>query len=118
MDRHLAEIPEGSELSRQQRIVRVLADLAEQGDLRAIEIILRRVWPEKLSVQQQAAGEGPLVVLKDYTGLRLNRPEERIVESVPPSEPGAIPEQAPKAEPATWSVRRPDDDDRPSGAAL
>jgi len=118
MDRHLAEIPEGSELSRQQRIVRVLADLAEQGDLRAIEIILRRVWPEKLSVQQRAAGEGPLVVLKDYTGLRLNRPEERVVESVPPSEPEAIPEQATaEEENPGWSVRRPDSD-RASKAVL
>ena len=58
-----------------------------------------------------ARDDTPVVVIKDYTGLRLNRPEERIVERTPPSEPEAVPEQATEEEEKSgWSVRRPDSD--------
>jgi hypothetical protein len=47
-----------------ERIAQVLVEKCEEGDMRALELLLKRVWPERLSVQSEV----PLVIFKDYTG--------------------------------------------------
>jgi hypothetical protein len=69
IERTLAEKPKGGRETRLERIAKVLVAKAEEGDLRALELILKRLWPEKLEVQ----GDSELVVMiRDYTGLRGN----------------------------------------------
>lgn len=68
--RLLAECIPGSQETRQERIARVLVMKAEQGDLRAQELILRREWPEKVEVHSDGV---PTLILRDYTGGAAER---------------------------------------------
>ena len=113
----LAEAASEGDMTKGEALMRKLYELALDGNVHAIKLLLDREWPAPRS-GELSRDDTPVVVLRDFTGLRLNDPKERVIESTPPSEPSAIPEQAPKAEPPTWSGRRPDDDDRPSGAVL
>ena len=74
----LAERPnKGARTTRLERIAQILVSKAEGGDLRALELILKRLWPEKLALE----GDLALVVIKDFTGLDLKpgEPDERLV---------------------------------------
>ncbi|MDE0895578.1 MAG: DUF5681 domain-containing protein [Planctomycetota bacterium] len=113
----LAEAASEGDMTKGEALMRKLYELALDGNVHAIKLLLDREWPAPRS-GELSRDDTPVVVLRDFTGLRLNDPKERVIESTPPSEPSAIPEQAPIAEPPTWSARRPDDDDRPSGAVL
>ncbi len=113
----LAEAASEGDMTKGEALMRKLYELALDGNVHAIKLLLDREWPAPRS-GELSRDDTPVVVLRDYTGLRLNDPKERVIESTPPSEPSAIPGQAPIAEPPTWSVRRPDDEDRPSGAVL
>jgi hypothetical protein len=64
-----AEAPDGR--SHQERIVSKLIELAEEGGLigvKAADLLLRRVAPEKLAVEQSGGGVTTLI-LRDYSGL-------------------------------------------------
>ncbi len=114
----LAEAASEGDMTKGEALMRKLYELALDGNVHAIKLLLDREWPAPRS-GELSRDDTPVVVLRDYTGLRFNQPEERVVESTPPSEPEAIPEQATaEEENPGWSVRRPDDDDRPSGAVL
>ncbi len=67
--------------THQERVVAKLIELAEEGDTRAAELILRRVAPEKLLLESNGI---PLVVLRSFTGFR--------------DAPPALPEDTPDAE--------------------
>lgn len=68
--RVLDERTEDSPETSLERIARVLVTLAEQGDLKAIEIILKRLWPEKLAIEGDRDAP-PRVTIRNYTGLDL-----------------------------------------------
>ena len=117
IERKLVEVPAGSNQTRMERIAQVLVEKCEEGDMRALELLLKRVWPERLSVQS----EGPLVVLRDYTGgfaqahadSAQNAP--MLVEA--DNAPEATPVE-PEPERATWTIRSPRDEDREPKAIL
>ena len=99
--------------------------------MRAVELILKRLWPEELAIQGESAVE---LRIADYTGVhweelaRLER--ERVASG---KEPLALPAKAEvveveveavaekeaepvKPEPETWSISRPWEDEWPSHA--
>jgi len=65
IERALAEKPKGERETRPERIAKILV-ANEEGDLRALELILKRLWPEKLEIQGDSE---PVVVIRDYSGL-------------------------------------------------
>jgi hypothetical protein len=94
-----------------ERIAEVLVEKCEEGDMRALELLLKRVWPERLSVQS----EGPLLVFKDYTGgfaqAQANPAQDAPMLVEADNTPEAAPVE-PEPERATWAVRRPAEDGR------
>ena len=72
IERKLAESVEGTKKTRVERIAEVLVEKAEQGDLRALELILKRVWPERLAIEDDRDSV-PTVIIRDYTGLGAER---------------------------------------------
>ena len=117
IERKLAEVPAGSNETRMERIAQVLVEKCEEGDMRALELLLKRAWPERLSVQS----EGPLVVLKDYTGGFAQADAGPAPDAPLLVEADNAPEAAPvepEPERATWTVRAPRDEDREPTAIL
>ena len=115
IEHQLLECPVGSHETRMERIARVLLDMCEAGDTRALELLLKRVWPERLSVDADA---GPVVVIRDYTGRTAKEDEDSAGASPTPLlESGLDPEPEP-AKPTTWTLRRPDEDEREAEALL
>ena len=89
--------------------------MCEAGDTRALELLLKRVWPERLSLDADA---GPVVVILDYTGRTAKEDEDSAGASPTPLlESGLKPEPAP-VRPTTWAIRRPDEDERKAEAQL
>ena len=84
--------------------------MCEAGDTRALELLLKRVWPERLSVDADA---GPVVVIRDYTGRTPN--EDTGSAEIAPT---PLLESGLEPEPTTWSIRRPDEDEREAEALL
>jgi hypothetical protein len=85
--------------------------------MRALELLLKRVWPERLSVQS----EGPLLVFKDYTGGFAQAQADPAQDVPVLVEADNAPEVAPvepEPERATWAVRAPRDEDREPNAVL
>ena len=117
IERKLAEVPAGSNETRMERIAQVLVEKCEEGDMRALELLLKRVWPERLSVQS----EGPLLVFKDYTGgfaqAQADPAQDAPMLAEADNTPEATPAE-PEPERATWAVRAPRDEDRESNAIL
>ena len=113
IEHQLLECPVGSHETRMERIARVLLDMCEAGDTRARELLLKRVWPERLSVDADA---GPVVVIRDYTG---RTPKEDADSAGPAPTPllesGLEPEPA---KPTTCAIRRSDEDEREAEAPL
>ena len=69
----LAEIERQLELEsddgrpQRERLVEKLFKRALAGDMRAMDLILKRVAPERLALEHE--GGLPTVILRDYTGL-------------------------------------------------
>ena len=110
----LDERPRGSKETRLQRIARVLVAKAEEGDLRALELILKREWPEKLSIEGDAI---PILRIRDYTGrsrsaldsvepARLPATSAGVDEPEPPNHE-VLEIQAPPSERSGWRIDRP-----------
>lgn len=93
-------VEDGSGRTRLARIVTKALDLAESGDVRALEVVARRLAPERLLVAAgivDAGGhddlvtrilaararaqraEQPTLVIKDYTGLGAEREARRLL---------------------------------------
>ena len=133
----LAERPnKGSRTTRLERMAQMLVSKAEAGDMRAVELILKRLWPEKLAIQ----GEPVTLLLRDFTGIEheVHRqlPADAVVEvedvriggallpetigrapaaDAPAEKPEPVQAEV-KPETETWSIRRPWEDERPSHA--
>jgi hypothetical protein len=58
IERALAERPPGSTDTRERRVAHALVSMAEAGDVRAAELILRRVWPERGAVVEMEMNLG------------------------------------------------------------
>ncbi len=69
IERMLKQRPEGSKKTRSERIADVLVRMAEQGDLRAAELILKRVWPERLALEGERDSL-TTVIVRNYTGIQ------------------------------------------------
>ena len=68
IERTLSERSKGTCQTRLERIAQILVSKAEEGDLKALELILKRLWPEKLALQGDAL---PLVIVRDFSGKSL-----------------------------------------------
>ncbi len=77
----LAEIERQLELEsddgrpQRVRLVEKLIQRAQGGDMRAMDLILKRVAPERLALEHE--GGLPTVILRDYTGLSYEALERR-----------------------------------------
>ena len=117
IERKLVEVPAGSNETRMERIAQVLVEKCEEGDMRALELLLKRVWPERLSVQSEV----PLVIFKDYTGGFAQAAADSAQNAPMLVEADNAPEATPvEPEPprATWAIRSPRDEDREPSAIL
>jgi len=117
IERKLVEVPAGSNETRMERIAQVLVEKCEEGDMRALELLLKRVWPERLSVQSEV----PLVIFKDYTGGFAQAAAGSAQDAPMLVEGDNAPEATPvEPEPsrATWAIRSPRDEDREPSAIL
>lgn len=91
IERQLAlEAPDGR--TWQERIVERLIRMADAGDTRACELILKRVAPERLALE----GDLPLLVFRDLTGLGAALMPERAEPETPVVDVGEedLPEDA------------------------
>ena len=71
VERVLSEkVADGSNETRLQRIAKVIVSMAEQGDLRAAELIFKRLWPERSELKAEVSGDQMprLVLTRNYTG--------------------------------------------------
>ena len=50
-----------------ETLVEKLLSMAEEGDARALDLVLRRIAPERLSIEGRR-DSAPLVVIRDFTG--------------------------------------------------
>ncbi len=147
----LAEIERQLELEsddgrpQRERLVEKLFKRALAGDMRAMDLILKRVAPERLALEHE--GGLPTVVIRDYTGLsyealesrrrsheqlELERPaidaevsEEGSGSEIEEREAGSFvemehakPDPDNKPQPVTWVPLRPDENERPKVAQL
>ncbi len=68
------KVVKGSRMTRLGQIAEILVSKARGGDLRAIELILKRLWPERVAVEMEGT---PTVIFRDYTGVEHERPFQR-----------------------------------------
>jgi hypothetical protein len=109
----LSEAAAQGDITKGEALMRKLYDLALDGNVHAIKLLLDREWPAP--TRSDASREGlPMVVIRDYTGRGQEKREERVVESVDAEPTESLPERTL----STWAVRRPDDDERDPAAVL
>ena len=77
IERKLKERLEGSRMTRSERIADVLVGMAEQGDLRAAELILKRVWPERLALEGERDSL-TTVIVRNYTGIEWEEKAKKL----------------------------------------
>ncbi len=133
----LAEIERQLELEsddgrpQRVRLVERLLQMAQGGDMKAMDLVLKRVAPERLALDVEHSGEPPQIFV--LTGIE--HPPGRF------ADPGAThsegsdaaielakssvvementkPEPHDKPQPETWVPLRPDENDRPKVAQL
>ena len=65
-------------MSRATMIAQKLVDMAEDGDIRAIELLLKRIWPEKVAIEQDGM---VTLTLIDLSGKRKEEgPAGRVID--------------------------------------
>ena len=64
----------GSRRTRMEQVADILVSKAQGADLRAIELILRRLWPERLALDVEST---PTLVFRDFTGIQHEKQFQR-----------------------------------------
>jgi hypothetical protein len=118
--------PRAGYIDRATLIAQKLVDMAEDGDIRAIELLLKRTWPEKMALETETrlhlidhSGRTSRAVIDladpelddpDATAPRLFEPErnEAFAKAISVEPPGTLPDQVPaKPAPAPIYIELP-----------
>ena len=117
----MAEAVAEGDMTRAEALVRKLFELAMEGNVQAIKLLLDREWPAP-NRYDRSNDEVPLLIIKDFTGEHHEHCQERLLPSTVDDPPEATSEptvRAPDAPEASgWEVRRPGDEDRETTAVF
>ncbi len=93
LERALAERVHGSQKTKLRALAELVTEMALGGDLRAAELIFRRLAPERLALEGESGL--PMLVVRNYTGIEWEEEaRQRAAVIKDPRARGSLPELA------------------------